>query len=48
MMDRPLLAVRGGICPARGLQLDPCHDTELNQPDTRQKPNFPSEQIKGS
>ena len=40
-MDQPLPPIRGGICPVRGLEVDPCHDTELNELDTRQNQNFP-------
>ena len=40
-MDWPLCTMRGGICPARGLHLEPCNDTEMNNPDTRQNQNFP-------
>ena len=40
-MDQPLPPIRGGICPVRGLEVDPCHDTELNDLDTRQNQNFP-------
>ena len=45
MMHRPLVHTGGGTSPARGLDTDPCHYTEVENSDIEQNQNFHSKLI---
>jgi len=40
MMHRPLVHTGGGTSPARGLDTDPCHYTEVENSDIEQNQTF--------